>query len=460
VKLRSLTLLLVALLPFPGLALGPHEVVVLANRKSLQSVRVATEFAELRRIPQVNIINLDIPVLLTRDRTDISPDEFTRYIWVPATNAIDQHGISDHILAWVYSVDFPTRIRWAPSLSIQGITFLRNRLPESRDQVERGLYSSPLFAGPDGSDSRAFPAQSFDVMKAWLTEDMPIPSMMLGITGKYGNSLNTILGCLKRGMESDCTTPPGKIYLITGTDIRAQAREWQFPSVQRELAAARVTAVITNVPPARDPAILGIMMGLPNVKPQHYGQYTSGSFADHLTSAAGAFDAAHQTKLTAWIEAGATVSAGTVTEPFAIWSKFPSARVYAHQVAGCTLIESLYQSIKCPLQILLVGEPFAAPWSPCGADKLMVRAPEEGKPLSGKITAEVEVESGTVAAYTQFMFLLDGKMLGKTDGTGRFEFDTTLVKNGPHAFRVVAYRTGAVRSQIFVDIPIDIRNRP
>jgi len=131
-----------------------------------------------------------------------------------------------------------------------------------------------------------------------------------------------------------------------------------------------------------------------------------------------------------------------------------------HQVAGCTLIESLYQSIKCPLQILLVGEPFAAPWSPCGADKLMVRAPEEGKPLSGKITTEVEVESGTVAAYTQFMFLLDGKMLGKTDGTGRFEFDTTLVKNGPHAFRVVAYRTGAVRSQIFVDIPIDIRNRP
>lgn len=448
------------LIPFPSQALGPHEIVLLVNRNSLQSVRAATEFAELRRIPQANIINLDIPAGLTRDRTDIYPDDFTRYIWVPATNAIDRHEIADHVLAWVYSIDFPTRIKWTPPLSIQGITFLRNQLPESKDQVERGLYSSPLFAGPDGSGSgAAFPAQSFDVMKAWLTDDMPIPSMMLGVTGKHGNSLDVIVECLKRGAASDSTIPDGTIYLITGTDIRAQAREWLFPAVRRELAAARVTTVITNVPPAREQAILGMMMGLPDVHPKRYGEYRPGCFADHLTSAAGVFDTPNQTKLSAWLEAGATASAGAVTEPFAIWAKFPSARVYVHQVAGCALIESLYQSIKCPLQILLVGEPLAAPWSPCGADKLIVKTPATGNPLSGKVTTEIEVETGTGAAYTRFMFLLDGRMIGKTDVAEGFELDTTSAKDGPHAFRVVAYRTGAVRSQIFVEIPIDIRNR-
>ena len=31
-------------------------------------------------------------------------------------------------------------------------------------------------------------------------------------------------------------------------------------------------------------------------------------------------------------------------------------------LAGCTLIESLYQAVRCPLQLLPVGEPLASPW--------------------------------------------------------------------------------------------------
>ena len=36
--------------------------------------------------------------------------------------AIEERGLGAHLLAWVYSVDFPVRIGTTPPLSIQGIT--------------------------------------------------------------------------------------------------------------------------------------------------------------------------------------------------------------------------------------------------------------------------------------------------------------------------------------------------
>ena len=110
---------------------------------------------------------------------------------------------------------------------------------------------------------------------------------------------------------------------------------------------------------------------------------------EHLTSESAKFTSASQTKLTAWLNAGVTASAGTVSEPYANWKKFPSAFYFCHYITGCTVIESFYQSVSSPLQVLFVGEPLAAPWAPRGKVEIFVEPSDDI--LSGKIKIITQV---------------------------------------------------------------------
>jgi len=66
---------------------------------------------------------------------------------------------------------------------------------------------------------------------------------------------------------------------------------------------------------------------------------------------------------TKWLEAGATGSYGTVSEPCNYWQKFPNPQVLlSHYLAGETLVESYWKSVKWPTQGLFIGEPLAAPY--------------------------------------------------------------------------------------------------
>ena len=415
---------------------------------------IAREFARLRSVPESNIVYLDIPENFLKPAPAFSAADFTRYVWTPATNAAATRGISDHILAWVYSVDFPVKILTSPPISITGLTFTRNRAPNS-EQVDTGQYRSTLFAGPESPTAMNYPPQTFDVLRAWLGEDMPLPAMMLGYVGERGSTAESVLSCIRRGVMADGTRPTGTVFFATGQDIRAQARTWQFPAVQQELAAAGIHAVITNELPKGNVDILGILAGNAEVTPSAYGRYLPGCFADHFTSAAAEFESANQTKLTAWIDAGAVASAGTVTEPRAIWTKFPHARLYAHSAAGCTMIESLFQSVRCPMQLLAVGEPLSAPWAPRDPISLRGLGNEPVRAIT-PVTAEVKPGAGRV--YSMFVFLVDGKIvLSKTvspqDGAcaATLPLDPAGLGNGEHTLRAVAYMAGPVRSQVFVE---------
>jgi uncharacterized protein (TIGR03790 family) len=424
-------------------ALGPHEVLVLVNEKSTNSIEIAKEYARLRDIPEINIVRLTLPESASVSPLVITPEEFTNYIWDPAFKEIANRGIADHILAWVYSVDFPTTIKFNPELSIQGLTFLRNKLPDP-ENVRKGSYSSFLFAGPDNSTGNALSSQTFDVFKEWLDSDMPLPSMMLGYTGERGNTKDTVLQRIQTGVVADGTTPQGNVYFVTGADVRAKCREWQYPKVVNELRNLNVMAFITNSFPVGGQKIIGLMCGSAVINPEQGGNiYLAGSMADHLTSAAAVFGGSDQTKLTAWIGAGVTASAGTVTEPFSIWTKFPCARFFTHYASGCTMIESFYQSIRCPLQILLVGDPLVQPWAPKGE---VVLTGLEKEIISGVVKVSAEIQGVQKNSYRKFMFLLDGKVVGNDR---IIEINTTGLSEGEHIVMAVAYKTGFVRTQVF-----------
>jgi uncharacterized protein (TIGR03790 family) len=424
-------------------ALGPHEILLLANGGEPDSIEVAKAYARLRQIPDVNIVRLQLPAWKADQPPVMTPQDFTRLIWSPAVQAAKARGINDHILAWVYSTHFPIRIGSQPPVSLQGLTFMRNQMPSSKE-IGDGSYVSPVFAGPDSPGGNSYGPQSFDSMRQLLREDMPLPCMALGYTGPRGNTKAEVLACLQTGVRSDATSPTGSVYFITNGDVRSRCRQWQFPAAVVGLRRMGVNASIGEAFPEGRRDVIGIMMGTHTVTPAKVGRFLPGCMAEHLTSAAAFFDSENQTKISRWIAAGATASAGTVWEPMSIWSKFPNARFFNHYTSGCTMIESFYQSIQCPLQIMLIGEPLAAPWAPDAS--LNIEGIADDDLVTAPRSIDIRVQTVPGISYRRFVYLVDGRIRG----TGKsFMLDPTGLAPGMHEIRAVAYRTGFVRSQVF-----------
>ena len=110
-------------------ALAPHEVVVLINDVSPASVEVGELYVKLRGVPRQNVVHLDILPSDLAGGWSISPARFRKLIWRPVTKALARRKLNGHVLAWVYSVGFPTGVSTVPPVSIQGMTFLRGEEP-------------------------------------------------------------------------------------------------------------------------------------------------------------------------------------------------------------------------------------------------------------------------------------------------------------------------------------------
>ena len=443
------TLSTIFLLLWPALqaqSLGPHELLVLVNDKSLRSKEVANAFVRQRNIPLQNVVYLDLPDSALEPAAEISPADFTRMIWEPAHAAARARGIEDHLLAWIYSADFPIRVTTDPIMSLQGITFTRNSIPPA-EVVQKGAYISPLFAGPDpnATNHPGASAHSLEGFCQRLQAQMPLPSMMLGFTGSRGSDVESVLRVLRRGLLSDHTTPSGIIFFITNKDVRSNCRAWQYAGAQQELERLRVTSRIMSDFPKPAGKVMGLMCGLPWIDTDAIKNALPGCIAEHLTSLAACFDTYDQSKATEWLNAGAVASAGTVTEPMAIWTKFPHARLFVHYAMGCTILESFYQAIRCPLQILLLGEPLAAPWSP-GLSMVLVQV-DDGS-VSNQAGFHAQIFPTEPHPAPDYLFLLDGRSLNVRSKPD-VEVNTRHLADGYHELRVVAYLQGAVRHQVF-----------
>lgn len=91
--------------------------------------------------------------------------------------------------------------------------------------------------------------------------------------------------------------------------------------------------------------------------------FMPGAIADHLTSSGGDLLSTPQMSSLRWLEAGATASYGTVSEPCNYWQKFPNPKVVLKRyLSGETLIESYWKSVGWPAQGLFIGEPLAMPY--------------------------------------------------------------------------------------------------
>ncbi len=440
----------------------PHRVAVLVNENSQNSKKAANYFAVLHGVPGENLIYLKLPELIVTGRAECTPEEFAQYIYDPAQKIIEERGLTNQVLAWVYSVDFPIRVVTSSNdrqqMSLLGLTFTRGKIP-AMEMIEKGLFASPLFAGPTKEGGPKRPAFSFEMLKSsagGLGDKMPLPSMMLGYIGENGTDMDTVLRCIESGVlaRQSGAKPP---VLLVQTDDKARSgpREWQYAEVKAELAQRGGTAIIfTNQPPMQT-NLLGVLTGAESLKPSIFGTFAPGAFGEHLTSWSAEFQKP-QTKCTEWLKAGATVTAGMVTEPYNVWTKFPHARFFVYYASGCSALESFYQSILSPLQVLLLGDPL----SQITGLPVEIKAVGLSKEISSSVDAAFVAEA-KFPIQTQVLYsaLVDGKQIKESEGITLIELPFKEMGDGYHIIRIVAQAALPVTPGGFRDFPVMINKK-
>ena len=124
------------------------------------------------------------------------------------------------------------------------------------------------------------------------------------------------------------------------------------------------------------------------------------------------------------------------------------------------MMESFFQSIRCPLQVLLIGDPLARPWAPTN-ETLRVQGlgPEKEGGVyreigaNGFLKVRADAKSGFGCTYKKFLYLLDGKTVGRDQ---ELYLDMSRISAGLHKLRVIAYSTGLIKNQIFIEKTIAI----
>ena len=431
---------MVALLPTRIFALAPHELLLAVNQNSPRSLELANRYAALRAVPPENIVYLDLPASVLAPAAEISTNDFARLIWQPLEMALHERNLLGRVLGMAYSCDFPVRVSGSPALSLTGATFVRGRLPDP-GLVATGLYASAFFAGPSRPDGATAPSRSLGWFRAAAPPMrlLPLPAMLLAHTGSRGLEPEEVFQSLEKGaLPVSNPWKNGAFLLHTNSDLRSKMRDWQFADAAAELVSLGVQAFVTNAPPTASAPVLGFMTGSANPTPPVCA-FAPFAYADHCTSFAGRFDGSDQIKLTAWLRGGAALSSGTIVEPYSIWTKFPNARFFAHQVRGCSALECFALSVRCPLQLLPVGDPLAAPGAPQFSARLVMRT--EGP----RFAAMLKLSGAPTNSAARYSFFLDGREVERNSPRPGIQFELAKLPDGYHRLVGVATLGDSIR---------------
>ena len=197
-----------------------------------------------------------------------------------------------------------------------------------------------------------------------------------------------------------------------------------------EKIGRRVEIVEGKLPEGK-PDVIGAVVGIANFDWAASGStILPGAIVEHLTSHGGNFGTPGQTKLTAFLRAGAAGASGTVMEPLADHFKFPNPMIHLFYAKGCSLAEAFFQSVGTPYQLMVAGDGLARPFA-----------------TFAEVVAEVPPSpwQGTVriacASHTELW--IDGRRVqaGQT-----LSVDTTALEDGYHDVRLVTVATDSAPS--------------
>lgn len=410
----------------PAFGLAPHELLLLVNEDSQESLAVANHYIDARDIPARNVVYLSIP----ENPGWLSPEQFSEHIEEPVLKVLMQRRLIGQALVWVYSAGFPFKVTTKPHTSITGLPMVRGDIPPEAS-IKAGAWRSPFFGGPPSQGGPRGPSISLVRLSTLLTTNMVPVCMSLGYIGERGLDVEDITAMIDRSVAADCSKPKQAVLISTNANVRSTCRKWLMES---EPDFARKAGRAVQIDSANPPGTYsGYMTGAASV-PTDGLRFVGGSFAEHLTSFGGAFDIDAQMKCSSWIRAGATATSGAVTEPFALWTKFVSPRVFEHQAMGLANVEAMVLSSLMPLQSYFMGEPLCAPYMDRIAFEPTVVVDAALELVT--ITPNLPKEDSDLA----WVILVDGFLASGRLDTPRISIPFKQLSHGWHELRVFAYR--------------------
>jgi uncharacterized protein (TIGR03790 family) len=320
-----------AAVPTKTSILGPENVALVINDADPSSVKAGEYYRVARGIPAKNIVHvkiIDAPRKLTLS-------EFTRLQWEIETQLNSAEQVI--LLAWTapYAVECN---------SITAALTFGYDAKQCKNTCAPGT-PSPYF----NSASR----KPFDDLGIRLA--MMLPS----------DSFQRVKALVDRGVQSDAGVFRSTAYYLTTSDVNRNSRAQFFPPSGLNIPRSGLAVMSMRsdkLVGARD--IMIYQTGLAQVDELDTLGFLPGALADHLTSFGGDLYGKGQMTALRWLDAGATASYGTVSEPCNYWQKFPNPAVLLKwYVNGATAIEAYWKSVAWPAQGLFVGEPLAAPYA-------------------------------------------------------------------------------------------------
>jgi uncharacterized protein (TIGR03790 family) len=308
-------------------SLGPENLAVVINNADPKSVEVGEYYRLARGIPVQNMVYV---------RVEGSPHKLT----VPAFNEL-KHDIVRQLPT---NIDAILMVWTAPYA------------------VECNSITSALTLGFDA-------AQCTNTCRTGLVSPY-FDSASISPRADYGIRLSMLLptesvseakALIDRGVASKAV--PASAYFLSTSDQERNVRAKFYPPSggfpQKQLVIRSIHA--DSIEGMRD--VMFYSTGLTFVPKLETLHFLPGALADHLTSTGGDLLGTAQMSSLRWLDAGATASYGTVSEPCNYPQKFPYPKVLLkHYLSGATAIEAYWKSVAWPAQGIFIGEPLAAPY--------------------------------------------------------------------------------------------------
>ncbi len=336
------------LLTLPASGLGPADLAVIVAEGDPLSEAVGAAYVAARGVPAANLVRVRVN---TASATISAADFALLRANIDAQLAAAAPAVQASLLTWAA----PSRVVGSCSM---GITSAMTLGHDSR-------YCNPAPATTACAPTAASPLYDSEARRPQAELQLR-PSMLLGAT-----TLAAAQALIARGLAADATRPAGDGWLVRTTDADRNVRWTDFAPLPGAWAGALNLAYVDNsagAPAANALAdknnVLFYLTGLASVANLGTLQFRPGALADTLTSTGGLLPGGGgQMPVTAWLEAGATASYGTVEEPCNFPQKFSRASVLVdHYWRGATAIEAYWKAVQWPGQGLFVGEPLAQPF--------------------------------------------------------------------------------------------------
>jgi uncharacterized protein (TIGR03790 family) len=324
--------------PEAAAALKPAQLAIVINDEDPDSVAIGEYYRKRREIPAANVVHVRIP---GKPRS-IGAAQF-RLLKEEIDSKLGA-GVQAVLMVWTapYAVECNS-ITGAYTLGFDG--------------------SQCMKTCAAGQPSPYFNSRS---AQPWSEHGLR-PSMLLPASLASGPqaaaSRQDAKDLIDRGIAAGFRTVPATAYYLVTSDKARNSRVGFFPPPGR-VAARRLEIKQVQgdvLEGAQD--VLVYQTGMAQVAKLETLQFVPGALADHLTSLGGDLLGSSQMSSLRWLEAGATASYGTVSEPCNHWQKFPNPSVLLRRyLGGDSAIEAYWKSVAWPAQGLFIGEPLAAPY--------------------------------------------------------------------------------------------------